>query len=159
MFINTDFAINLSWRPTHGKNCEEHSRNRPMSVHTYSGRWLLRRLEVCVLACKYLIKAALVAVAYVVVPAVSARLHPTGWLEAGKGIARAATVNIWLCMRFAGAECTLTVAVLTCRRINPATCSANDELWHFIETTSATRWFGRNQEYIRRRGFDSVLEW
>lgn len=38
-----------------------------------------------------------------------------------------ATVNIWLCMSLAGAECTLTAA-LARRRINSATCSVNYDI-------------------------------
>lgn len=59
------------------------------------------------------------------VPAVPARLLPArrdGWTRGGRGHT-VATVNIWLCMSFAGAECTLTATVLARRRINPATCS------------------------------------
>lgn len=76
------------------------------------------RLEVCVLACKYLIKAAVVAGGICAHTRCVRAYTPVG----------VATVNIWLCMSLAGAECTLTAAALARRRINSATCSPNYDI-------------------------------
>lgn len=111
--INADFAVNLSRRPIHIRCTIAESAGVGVSRF---GRLL--RLEVCVLACKYLIKAAVVA------GGICAR---TRCVRASTPVG-VATVNIWLCMSLAGAECTLTAAALARRRINSATCSVNYDI-------------------------------
>ena len=152
MLINADFAVNLSRRPIHETETVEHIRGigRCRCIHTYirtyihilAAGWLLRlSLKVCVLACKYLIKAALVA-GGICARARCVRASTTRskeWLDAARGSGHTvATVNIWLCMSFAGAECTLTATVLARRRINPATCSRERWIMTFYRNDICT---------------------